>query len=79
AVSLFEKRYGFLERILLLSAAIVGKNWLMSIPVVLMLRPLLFRTLRRHLEISDRFAFPTEIALSGSAVILTGLALGLFL
>jgi hypothetical protein len=79
AISSFEKRYGFMERIILLSASIVGNLWLIVIPLVLMLRPFLFRTLRHQLNISDRFASSAEIALSGAAVILTGLVFGLFL
>ncbi len=71
-VSAFEKRYGFMERIILFSALLSGGLWLVSVPLVLILRPLLFKTLKDKLNISDRFASPAEILLSGSAVILTG-------
>jgi len=79
AVSIFEKRYGFMERILIFCALIAGQLWLISIPLVLALRPLLFKTLKHKLDISDRFASFEEIVLSGSAGILIGLIFYIFI
>lgn len=73
-VSPFEKRYGFLERILIVSTFFVETLWLLLIPVLLALRPLFARTMHNKLNISEHFASRTEIILSGAVAILTGLA-----
>ena len=72
-VSRFEKRYGFFERIMIVSAMIAGGLWLLLIPLTLALRPVLFRTIKDKLSVSAYFASRTEIFLSAAASILTGL------
>ncbi len=74
-VSTFEKRYGFLERIIIFFAIIAGQLWFISIPVILALRPTFYKAAKGKLNVSSRFASWQEIVLSGSGGVLTGLAL----
>lgn len=78
-ISVFEKRYGFLERIIIFSAVLLGRLWLIAVPVILALRPLLYKTAKGKLNVSSRFASWQEIVLSGAGGILTGLIFCMFI
>ena len=78
-ISVFEKRYGFMERIIIVSTFIAGQSWFVLIPLILALRPVLFKTLGDKLSVSDRFASWTEVILSGTTGILTGLIFCIFI
>jgi len=69
--SVFEKWYGFMERILIVSVFFLGNPVLA--PIILVSRPLLYRAQMDRLNLSDQFSSKTEIFLSGAIGITTGL------
>jgi len=63
--SVFEKWYGFMERIFIVSAFFKGSTWLIMIPLILVIRPILYRVMMDRLNLSDQFSSKTEMILSG--------------
>jgi len=77
--SVFEKWYGFMERILIISVFFLGNLWPLSIPIILVFRPILYRAMMDRLNLSDLFSSKTEIILSGAFGVSTGLIFYIFL
>jgi hypothetical protein len=73
--SVFEKWYGFMERILVISVFFLGHPWPALIPVILAVRPLLYRAMMDRLSLSDQFSSKADILLTGTFSIITGLIL----
>ena len=71
--SVFEKWYGFMERILIVSTFFLGNKWPLFVPAILLIRPILYRIMMDKLNLSDQFSSKTEIILSGVIGIVTGL------
>jgi hypothetical protein len=71
--SVFEKWYGFMERILIVSVIFPGIPWPVLIPVILAFRPILFKSMKTTLLLSDQFSSKTEIILSGVFATVTGI------
>ena len=76
--SFFEKWYGFMERILVVSVFFLGNIWILLAPVIFILRPILYNAMMNTRNISDQFSTKTEIQLSGIFSITLGLLLYLF-
>jgi len=70
---IFEKWYGFIERICIVSVIAPGILWPVLIPVILAFRPIIYRMRKDKLNLSDHFSSKTEIILSGVFSTLTGL------
>jgi hypothetical protein len=77
--SIFEKWYGCVERILIVSMLFPGVPWPLLIPIIFVFRPLLHKALKDKVLLSDQFSSKTEILLSGSMGITTGLILYILL
>jgi len=73
--SVFEKWYGFIERIFIVSVFFLGIPWPVLVPIILAGRPVLYRAMMDKLELSDQFSSKKEIILSGGIGITTGLIL----
>jgi len=73
--SVFEKWYGFMERIFIVSVFFLGNYWLVLAPIILAIRPVLYRAMMDRLELSDQFSSKKEIILSGGIGIIAGLIL----
>jgi len=71
--SVFEKWYGFMERILIVSAIYPGIAWPVLIPIILVFRPLLYKSMKNTLKLSEQFSSLAEIISSGAYATLTGL------
>jgi len=77
--SVFEKWYGFMERIFVVSVFFLGNPWLLLTPIILVIRPILYRVMMDRLNLSDQFSSKTEMILSGAIGISTGLIFYIFL
>jgi len=77
--SVFEKWYGFMERILVVSMFFLGSSWPVLVPIILMIRPILYRGMMDRLSLSDQFSSKTEMILSGIFSVSTGLIFYIFL
>jgi len=77
--SVFEKWYGFMERIFVVSVFYLGNSWLMLIPIILVMRPILYRVMMDRLNLSDQFSSKIEMILSGVTSVSTGLIFYIFL
>jgi len=71
--SVFEKWYGFTERIFIVSTFFLGSPWPLLIPAILLIRPILYRAMMDKLNLSDQFSSKAETILSGVVSIITGL------
>lgn len=70
---IFEKWYGCIERICIVSVLFLGTLWPLWIPVILAFRPLVYKVMRNKLNLSEQFSSKTEMILSGSFGITIGL------
>jgi len=77
--SVFEKWYGFMERIFVVSVFFLGNPWLILVPFILVIRPILYRVMMDRLQLSDQFSSKAEIILSGVVGIGTGLIFYIFI
>jgi len=77
--SVLEKWYGFIERIFVVSVFFLGNPWPILIPIILVIRPILYRAMMDKLSLSDQFSSKTEIILSGFVSISAGLIFYIFL
>ena len=71
--SVFEKWYGFMERIFIVSTFFLGNKWPLFVPAILLVRPILYRIMMDKLNLSDQFSSKTETILSGVIGTVTGL------
>ncbi|MCK4882735.1 MAG: DUF3307 domain-containing protein [Candidatus Omnitrophica bacterium] len=69
----FEKGYGFFERFVITSALLAEHLSPLLILFTLAFRPILLRTMKKKLNLSNEFSSWTEIILSGAYSILIGL------
>jgi len=76
--SVFEKWYGFMERIFVVSVFFLGNPWLILLPLIFVIRPILYRAMMDRLNLSDQFSSKTEMILSGIIGISTGLIFYIF-
>jgi len=77
--SVFEKWYGFMERIFVVSVFFLGNSWPILIPFILVIRPILYRVMMDRLNVSDQFSSKAEMMLSGVFSVCTGLIFYTFL
>jgi len=77
--SVFEKWYGFMERIFVVSVFYLGDSWLILIPLILVIRPILYRVMMDRLNLSDQFSSKTEMILSGVVGISASLIFYIFI
>jgi len=64
--SVFEKWYGFVERIFIVSVIFPGILWPVWVPAILIIRPILNKSMKKTLNLSDQFSSMREIFLSGT-------------